>query len=66
MSNIITAGVILIENTKKPSVIQTEKSQVKRKEWEKQNKCDMVWCTRGWDKKLVNVTFLRVFTMSDL
>jgi hypothetical protein len=25
-----------------------------------------VWCTRGWLKKLVNVTFLRVFTMSDL
>jgi hypothetical protein len=25
-----------------------------------------VWCTCGWIKKLVNVTFLRVFTMSDL
>ena len=41
MSKKITTGVILIENTKKPGVIQTEKSQVKRKEWEKQNKCDM-------------------------
>ena len=41
MSKKITAGVILIENTKKPGVIQTEKSQVKRKEWEKQNQCGL-------------------------
>jgi hypothetical protein len=26
---------------KKPGVIRTEKSQVKRKEWEKQSKCDI-------------------------
>ena len=41
MSGKITAGVILLENTKKPGVIWTEKSQVKRKEWEKQSKCDI-------------------------
>ncbi len=41
MSGKITAGVILIENTKKTGVIQTEKSQVKKKEWEKQSKCDI-------------------------
>ncbi len=40
MSGKITAGVILIEN-KKTGVILTEKSQVKRKEWEKQSKCDV-------------------------
>ena len=36
MSDKITAGVILLENTNKPGVIRTKKSQVKRKEWEKQ------------------------------
>ena len=41
MSKKITAGVILIETTEKPGVIRTKKSQVKRKEWEKQNKCDI-------------------------
>ncbi len=35
----ISAGVI--ETTEKPGVIQTKKSQVKRKEWEKRNQCDI-------------------------
>ena len=41
MSKKNSAGVILIETTEKPGVIQTEKSQVKRKEWEKQNHFDI-------------------------
>jgi hypothetical protein len=41
MSEKISAGVIQIETTEKPGVIETKKFQVKRKEWEKQNQCDI-------------------------
>ncbi len=41
MSKKISAGVVLIETTEKPGMIQTKKSQVKRKECDKQNQCDI-------------------------